>query len=539
MEVDDLHGLIHIIKSNTPVRTCPRHVPTGFKTVHIKPMIKRILSLSIATAAGMALNYVAAESVTLTEAGTLKNLISAPASVTSLTVSGPLNAADFDFINRKMPKLSVVDLADASIVAYSGTAVLTGYSTSPADELPAYALHGMGITSLVLPTSVTAIGEGSLAGISAVSLSLPGVTTVGEGAFAGAVKLESVALSQSSTITLGQQAFAGCSSLSSVSLNADIIPAGAFKNCTSLTSAAFPASLKSIGSNAFMGCTSLAQFAFGESIAEIGEGAFEGSGIKGVELSGCTALKSIGAWAFAKCPELASVTMPESLTEIGKGAFFDDPSLTSIDLPSGITNVEDFVLTNTSGVTTGNIIPADAEIIGQYAYKGMSGVTHLDLPAGLTYIGDNAMEGMVSLREIEADKTAEVPALGKEVWKDVNQPEIFLMVSDSDKAREYAAADQWKEFKIETPSGAQDIVINDSDLMADIRVSFEGQTLVVVAPDGLRTVVAGDINGVLVPASTIDATRATFDTSGMGQDLYTIKVTTADGRTGSFKMLRK
>ena len=502
-------------------------------------MIKRILSLSIATAAGMALNYVAAESVTLTEAGTLKNLISAPASVTSLTVSGPLNAADFDFINRKMPKLSVVDLADASIVAYSGTAVLTGYSTSPADELPAYALHGMGITSLVLPTSVTAIGEGSLAGISAVSLSLPGVTTVGEGAFAGAVKLESVALSQSSTITLGQQAFAGCSSLSSVSLNADIIPAGAFKNCTSLTSAAFPASLKSIGSNAFMGCTSLAQFAFGESIAEIGEGAFEGSGIKGVELSGCTALKSIGAWAFAKCPELASVTMPESLTEIGKGAFFDDPSLTSIDLPSGITNVEDFVLTNTSGVTTGNIIPADAEIIGQYAYKGMSGVTHLDLPAGLTYIGDNAMEGMVSLREIEADKTAEVPALGKEVWKDVNQPEIFLMVSDSDKAREYAAADQWKEFKIETPSGAQDIVINDSDLMADIRVSFEGQTLVVVAPDGLRTVVAGDINGVLVPASTIDATRATFDTSGMGQDLYTIKVTTADGRTGSFKMLRK
>lgn len=527
------------IKYNISVRTCPRHVPTGFKTGHIKPMIKRILSLSIATAAGMVLNYAAAESVTLTEAGTLKNLISTPASVTSLTVSGPLNAADFDFINRRMPKLTSVDLADASIVAYSGAAVLTGYSTSPADVLPAYALHGMGITSLVLPASVTTLGEGSLAGVAAVSLSLPGVTTVGDGAFAGAVKLETVTLSQSSAISLGQLAFAGCQSLKSVSLNTDIIPDGAFKNCTSLTSAIFPATMNDIGKEAFMGCTSLAQFAFGDALTAIGDGAFEGSGIKSVDLSGCANLASIGGWAFAKCADLTSVMLPESLTAVGKGAFFDDPSLASIDLPSGITNVEDFVLTNNAALTDGNIIPADAETIGQYAYKGMSGVTHLDIPKGITHIGDNAMEGMTSLREIDASKTSEVPTLGKEVWKDVNQPDVFLMTADSDQARLFGEAEQWKEFRIETPSGAQDIVVNDGDLMADVRVTFEGQTLVVVAADGLRDVIAGDINGVVLPASSINATRATFDTSGMGQDLYTVRVTTADGRTGSFKMLRK
>lgn len=141
-------------------------------------MIKRILSFAVSAMAAMAVNHVAADTVELTKAGTLKDAVATPASVTSLAVSGPMNAADFDFINRSMTNLVSIDLTGANIEAYSGSPVLTGYSSSPADVLPAYALHGMKLTSVALPASVATLGEGSLAGIAATTLSLPAVTTV-------------------------------------------------------------------------------------------------------------------------------------------------------------------------------------------------------------------------------------------------------------------------------------------------------------------------------------------------------------------------
>ena len=337
-------------------------------------MIKRILSFAVSAMAAMTVNHVAADTVELTKAGTLKDAVATPASVTSLAVSGPMNAADFDFINRSMTNLVSIDLTGANIEAYSGSPVLTGYSSSPADVLPAYALHGMKLTSVALPASVATLGEGSLAGIAATTLSLPTVTTVGEGAFAGATKLASLA---SSDVALGSLAFAGCSSLGSVTLAADRLPEGAFKNCTSLKSVTLSPALESIGKDAFMGCSSLETFDFGASLADIGDGAFEGSGLTAADMSASTSLTSVGAWAFARCGALASVIMPESVQTVGQGAFFDDASLTSVVLPDGLSTVEDYMMTGNTSLNSETLIPARAETIGRYAYKGMSSMEQM------------------------------------------------------------------------------------------------------------------------------------------------------------------
>lgn len=501
-------------------------------------MIKRILSFTVSAMAAIAVNHVCADTVTLVKAGTLKEAVSAPGSVSSLTVSGPMDASDFDFINRNMPNLVTIDLEGATIEEYSGSSVLTGYSTSPANTLPAYGLHGMKLTSVALPASVATLGEGSLAGISATTLSLPSVTTVGDGAFAGSVNLVSVALSDDA-VTLGKLAFAGCSSMASVTLNADRLPDGAFKNCTSLSAVSMNSALESIGAEAFMGCTSLESFPFGESLASIGDGAFEGSGLKKADMSACAALSSVGAWAFAKCAGLESVVLPESVQLIGQGAFFADSALSSVVLPSGIKKVEDFAMTGTSELSDGNVVPADTESIGRYAYKGMSRMERVVLPSGLTYIGDNAMEGMDSLQEIDVKALDDVPGLGQDVWLDVNQQDVSLLVADAEIGSLYQEADQWKEFKIDIPSLGQDIVIGDADSMADVKVGFEGRVLVIVATAGLKDAVVSDIDGVLVHPTSMGAERATFDTSGMGQAYYTVSLTTADGRRGQFKLLRK
>lgn len=56
-------------------------------------MIKRILSFTVSAMVAIAVNHVYADTVTLVKAGTLKDAVSAPGSVSSLTVSGPMDAS--------------------------------------------------------------------------------------------------------------------------------------------------------------------------------------------------------------------------------------------------------------------------------------------------------------------------------------------------------------------------------------------------------------------------------------------------------------
>ena len=91
-------------------------------------MIKRILSFTLLSIAAVSMTCASADTVELTKAGTLKDAVTTPASVTSLAISGPMDAADFDFINRSMTNLVSIDLTGASIEAYSGSPVLTGLS---------------------------------------------------------------------------------------------------------------------------------------------------------------------------------------------------------------------------------------------------------------------------------------------------------------------------------------------------------------------------------------------------------------------------
>ena len=112
-------------------------------------------------------------------------------------------------------------------------------------------------------------------------------------------------------------------------------------------------------------------------------------------------------------------------------------------------------------------------------------------------------------------------------------------MADADTGNLFKDADQWKEFKIDIPSGAQDIEISDNNDMADVKVRFEGRVLVISASAGIKDAVVGGLNGVLIPATSMSSDRASFDTSGFDEDFYTVSVTTSDGRKGQFKLLRK
>lgn len=84
----------------------------------------------------------------------------------------------------------------------------------------------------------------------------------------------------------------------------------------------------------------------------------------------------IGASVFSDCRSLTSVIIPSSVTEIGWGVFKYCRSLTSVNIPSSVTE------------------------IGEYAFWGCSSLTSVDIPSSVTSIGERAFVLCSGLRSI-------------------------------------------------------------------------------------------------------------------------------------------
>lgn len=197
-------------------------------------------------------------------------------------------------------------------------------------EITEGAFAEAGITTAVLPDSVTAIQENafvSCKNLSSLTLGA-GVQTIGYQAFVEAAITE---LTLPDTLkSIGNDAFADCKSLTNINWpnNAEFTTVNGFDRCTSLPVSEFNeamalSSVTAIGDNAFSYCT-FAYVNIPTKIQSIGYNAF--CGAKNMTmLSIQPGTRSIGACAFADCTGLAgtTVTLPETVEKVGGGAFAD------------------------------------------------------------------------------------------------------------------------------------------------------------------------------------------------------------------------
>ncbi len=230
----------------------------------------------------------------------------------------------------------------AANTSISGEIVIPSeHNGTTIDTIPANAFKNCnGITSIVIPDSVTSIGAGAFGGCSMLkSITLPFVGSkkgnsdtkeanlgyvFGEDSYQGGTKVEqyyggstttwrwffvpstlrTVKITNESVLSYG--AFQNCSMLTQIDLNDGIVQVGAisFANCGRVEEVALP-SISIIPSSLFKGCSSLSKFVINDSVETIGANAF----------AGCGALSSVNSETAGE------FVIPDSVTSIGLGVF--------------------------------------------------------------------------------------------------------------------------------------------------------------------------------------------------------------------------
>ena len=255
------------------------------------------------------------------------------------------------------------------------------------------------------------------------TLTVPGefegrkVTAIADESFCrGNERIGKVILPDSIT-DIGDGAFAGCTNLKEISFGENVVRIGAeaFAGCSSLKTLHLPDSLSQIGEKAFAGCgvSTLTGGSNEHWLVEDGVLYGEGkvllwypAGKEETVFRIKDGTKKIADGAFRDCRKLQELTLPGSLTSIGAGAFAGSGIREfSVDSESSEFSAADGVLFSGKG-----------KIL--YAYPPAAERTWYSIPDGTTMVSGGAFEGCGLWRVI---LPASLTLVGPEAFKDSDQ----------------------------------------------------------------------------------------------------------------------
>jgi len=302
--------------------------------------------------------------VNVSTAGNLGRLLTAneKSNTTNLTITGKIDARDFVILRDSMPKLAVIDISKVAIVAYMGTNGTSYYnSTYPANTIPESAFYvyseqlseTIALTSIILPSSVTALGDFSFAlcrNLTSLNIS-SAITSIGNAAFSGSgaffyVDASNQKYSSNNGVLFNKKqnlliqiptSFANSYTVPST---VDSIGAFSFLLCDKLNSVNIPASVTSIGDGAFYFCNA--------SIF-VDEMNMSYSVLDGV-------LYNKSQTQLITCPASKSgdFIIPNTVSEISNNGLLNCKKITSITLPSTIKTIGNYAFGSCTGLTAIN-----------------------------------------------------------------------------------------------------------------------------------------------------------------------------------------
>ena len=382
--------------------------------------------------------------------------VSIPNSVTSIGESAFLKCSGLTSVTIPNSVTSIGDYTFSG--CYGLTSVTIGNSVTSIGERAFYGCSGL--TSVTIPNSVTNIGSQAFEECNSLkkvivpdiaawcgiafdgynsnpllyakhlysdvtneitNLIIPNsVTNIGDDAFRGCSGLTSVTIPNSVT-SIGDRTFYDCSGLTSVTIGNGVKSIGnyAFKYCSDLTSVTIPNSVTSIGKEAFMGCSSLTSVNIPNSVT------------------------SIGTSAFCGCSNLTSITIPNSVTSIESRTFDGCSGLTSVTIPNSVTSIRNDAFRYCSGLTSVTI-PNSVTSIQFYAFESCSRLTSVNIGNGVKEIGSKAFAYCAELTDVYCYAES-VPTTRSDAF-DGSYTEYATLHVPAVSAEQYKATAPWSNF---------------------------------------------------------------------------------------------
>ena len=194
--------------------------------------------------------------------------------------------------------------------------------TTPDNKLNAvmpWAEYADEILAINIDETVTHIGEGAFKGLAkAETVTFGGGATIGNYAFSRCTNLKDFNLPNSENLTIGQGAFEFCKTIENLNIpeKTRAVGEGAFANCSVLNNVTIAGNSTHLGNSLLMNCASLET----ATVPTVTEYMFsECASLKSVSVTRDGA--SIGAFAFQNCRNLTKVNLNSTLSAVGENVF--------------------------------------------------------------------------------------------------------------------------------------------------------------------------------------------------------------------------
>ena len=253
------------------------------------------------------------------------------------------------------------------------------------------------IATVVIPPTISYGNEGYT------------VTSIADYAFQG-WSITSVVIPNTVT-SIGNYAFDECMSLTSATIGSSVETIGdyAFSSCEELTSLSFGSSLTTIGKDAFF-CSKLTEINV------------DNSNTTFATEDGVLFNKSMTTLILYPKGKIGDYTIPNGVTTIGINAFQQCQNLTAVNIPSGVTAIENYAFYLCRNLASANI-PSTVASIGDKAFYKCTKLSFISIPNNVTIINYGVFHECGSLTIY--CEAASKPDGWDDNWNPSNRPVIW------------------------------------------------------------------------------------------------------------------
>ena len=289
-------------------------------------------------------------------------------------------------------------------------------------HIEALGFHECQVTKIVIPSSVTSIGDGAFYNCHTLTrINIPSnVTSIGIGVFGGCDALKDITI-PSSVTNIGDHAFGGCGGLKDLTIPSSVTNIGdsAFYDCKNLDLVINNTEWNvTVGRDAFQGCKSVTweipdkestglQFEVSDTTAVVVKGDYSKLDSvfipSKVKIDGSVyTVTGIANNAFSNYKNLTYVNVSKGVTNMGIATFSYCENLETVVLGEGIEKISSSLFNGCASLSDINI-PASVTKIDGSAFEGCASLASIDIPANVTNIVEYAFYGCKNLASINVD----------------------------------------------------------------------------------------------------------------------------------------